>query len=192
MLIAAIDPGDVKSAFVIYDDETDHIIDSYHGVNAGIQAKLQMAEADHFAVEMVATYGRPVGRNIFETCVWIGRFIEAWTRTHAKLWSFVYRNTVICHLCGSRWFTDPATGKRKGYSDSHIRSILIERYGGKDKAIGGVKCRKCKGKGWFGAGRPTCPECGGGKWLHPPGPLASFKDHHFAALGVAITFAETR
>jgi hypothetical protein len=70
---------------------------------------------------MVACYGMSVGAEVFETCVWIGRFIEAWGRT----WTKIYRKEVVTHLCGS------ARAK-----DSNVRQRIIDIYGGKDKAIG--------------------------------------------------------
>lgn len=73
------------------------------------------------AIEMVASYGMPVGREVFETCVWIGRFIEAW----GDKFEFVYRKDVKLHLCNS-----PRA------NDASVRQALIDRWGGKVEAIG--------------------------------------------------------
>jgi hypothetical protein len=51
------------------------------------------------AIEMIASYGMPVGREVFETCVWIGRFRQAWRDPEAV--RLVYRKDVKLHLCGS-------------------------------------------------------------------------------------------
>lgn len=70
---------------------------------------------DHLAIEMIASYGMPVGKEVFETCVWIGRFIEAFNGPQHSL---VYRKDVKIHLCGSM--------KAK---DGNIRAALIDRLG---------------------------------------------------------------
>lgn len=83
--------------------------------------------ADALAIEMIASYGMPVGKEVFETCVWIGRFIQSWgDSTPVKL---VYRKDVKMRLCGSM--------KAK---DANIRQALIDLFpatgGGKTPQIG--------------------------------------------------------
>jgi hypothetical protein len=71
--------------------------------------------------EMVASYGMPVGREVFDTVFWSGRFCEA-ADDHA----LVYRKDVKMHLCGNM-----------RARDGNIRQALIDRFGpGKDIAIG--------------------------------------------------------
>jgi len=129
-MIIAIDPGTTQSAVVyMYDDgglskeilpnnQLRERLKKFSGQN--IESKL--------AVEMIASYGMPVGKEVFETCLWIGHFIEAWsggkTINHNDL--LVYRKDVKIHLCGNN-----------RAKDANIRQALIDIYGpGKDKAIG--------------------------------------------------------
>jgi hypothetical protein len=77
------------------------------------------------ALEMIASYGMPVGREIFETCLWIGRFIEAWEMRQGR-YQLIYRKDVKLFHCESARATD-----------ANIRAALIDRYGpGKERAIG--------------------------------------------------------
>ena len=77
------------------------------------------------AIEMIASYGMAVGREVFETCVWIGRFKQAYPDPDAV--KLVYRKDVKLHLCGS------ARAK-----DANIRQALIDKLGpvGTKKAPG--------------------------------------------------------
>lgn len=67
------------------------------------------------AIEMIASYGMPVGREVFETCVWIGRFQQAWHSPEDV--RLVYRKDVKLHLCG--------TAKAK---DANVRQALLDLY----------------------------------------------------------------
>jgi hypothetical protein len=71
----------------------------------------------------------PVGAEVFETCVWIGRFIERWRTTDICRCTEVRRVARIqvkSHLCHSA-----------KANDSNVRAALIDRFGpGKEKAIG--------------------------------------------------------
>jgi len=114
MKILAIDPGSTESAFVIFDGI--NILDK--GIIPNEQLLDYSASYDKLAIEMVASYGMPVGKTVFETCVWIGRFIEAHglgiTADHDK----VYRQEVKMHLCNSM-----------RAKDGNIRQALIDRFG---------------------------------------------------------------
>lgn len=127
MIVLAIDPGNEQSAYVRYDTVSRKLA-SFAVLSNEVMIRmlrLDAAEAGHLAIEMIASYGMAVGREVFETCVWIGRFIEA-TKTGYTL---VYRRQIKMHLCGNN------TAK-----DSNIRQALIDRFGpGRDKAIGKKK-----------------------------------------------------
>ena len=121
-MLIAIDPGTTESAFVIMDG--DRVKDKGIVRNPAMLDVLQAWSgiAEHAAIEMIASYGMPVGREVFETCVWIGRFIERFDGPH----TLVYRKDVKMNLCG--------TPRAK---DGNIRQVLLDRYGpGKEAAIG--------------------------------------------------------
>jgi hypothetical protein len=67
------------------------------------------------AIEQIASYGMPVGFEIFETAVWSGRFMQACE--HSKIVR-IPRKEVCLHLCGS-----PRA------KDGNIRQALIDRLG---------------------------------------------------------------
>jgi hypothetical protein len=127
--LVAIDPGSEQSAFVAFDDAGAL---RRHGKLANDAMLSQLArEQDEgdatitLAIEMIASYGMAVGRDVFETCVWIGRFVQAWRGPCVR----VFRRDVKLHLC--------ADSRAK---DSNIRQALIDRYGpGKGRAIGTKK-----------------------------------------------------
>lgn len=115
--IVAIDPGPTKSAWVVWDGKT--ILSSQITENEFVVSEIHantpwVGLAPVLVVEMIASYGMPVGKEVFETCVWIGRFIETWGGD----WKLVYRKDVKSHLCGS------ARAK-----DSNVRQALIDRLG---------------------------------------------------------------
>lgn len=122
-MILAIDPGDRFSAFVLYDSKP-HDFGRIENETLLERLPHYRIAADTMAVEMIASYGMPVGREVFETCVFIGRLVQAW-RAMNGLYSLVYRKDVKLHLCG-----------QPRAKDGNIRQALIDRYGGKEKAIG--------------------------------------------------------
>lgn len=67
------------------------------------------------AIEMIYSYGMPVGKEVFDTCVWIGRFIQVRPPDNMLL---IYRKDIKLHLCGS-----PRA------KDANIRQALIDRLG---------------------------------------------------------------
>lgn len=149
MIVLAIDPGPEQSAFVRYENGR---IDSFgmwpnDKIQSCKRAKYYPHGA-HLVVEMIASYGMPVGAEVFSTCVWIGRFVQAWD----SAFTLLPRREVKLHLCGQ------ARAK-----DGNVRQALIDRYGGKDKAIG----KKAL-----------------------PGPLYGIKADCWQALAVAVTWSD--
>lgn len=121
--LIAIDPGPTESAYVRIGHAGDILA---HGKrdNETVRGMLRAfsgIQSACLAVEMIASYGMPVGREVFETCVWIGRLVEAWQLAH----TFVYRRDVKLHLCGS-----------VRAKDGNVRQALLDRWGGKALAVG--------------------------------------------------------
>ena len=126
MSLIAIDPGTTKSGVIeICDGRINgHIFD-----NSDLEQYLSDAAfvgGHQCVLEMVACYGMPVGREVFETCVWIGRFMAAFGPSRCDR---MFRGDVKRHLCQSN--------KAK---DTHIWQALLDRYGpGKEIAVGSKK-----------------------------------------------------
>lgn len=177
--ILAIDPGPTESAWVHYDRQARRVVDHSKVPNTECFPDRLGRGAAACVIEMVASYGMPVGRDVFETCVWIGRFLERWEEHRAAPVERITRKEVVLCLCG--------TPRAK---DANVRQALIDRFGGRETAIGGRRCPACHGKGWRGRGRPTCSVCEGSGWEHPPGPLHGITSDRWAALGVAVAWAD--
>jgi hypothetical protein len=107
----------------------------------------KLFEADALVCEMTESRGMPVGKDVHETTYWIGRFVEASRKLPSTR---LYRREVKMHLCGNT-----------RAKDSNIRQALIDRWGGKEKAIG----KKAS-----------------------PGPLYGISKDVWQALGLAVTW----
>jgi hypothetical protein len=130
--ILAIDPGTTQSGWVLFNtpfglDRAGRVLDSGVSANHELLQAVAHADASNLAIEMIASYGMPVGREVFETCVWIGRFVQAWREPEAV--RLVYRKDVKLHLCGSPRAKDP-----------NVRQALIDLFpatgGGKVPQVG--------------------------------------------------------
>jgi hypothetical protein len=128
-VILAVDPGPVLSAWLELRDGLPAAF--AHEPNAAVLERVRVSEATTLAVEMVASYGMAVGADVFSTCVWAGRLIQAWLdagRDESSV-TYVYRKAVKLHVCGSSRAKDP-----------NVRQALIDRFGpGKDAAVGRKK-----------------------------------------------------
>jgi hypothetical protein len=116
--VLAIDPGTTHSGWCTWDGT--RVLDSDNTANEGLAAILRGGEIgyDLLAVEMIQNMGRPAGKTLFETAVWIGRFIEAAGFGSTAPHRLIYRTNVKLHLCGTSRAKDP-----------HIRQRLIDLYG---------------------------------------------------------------
>ncbi len=117
MNILAIDPGPIKSAYVLWDGKSI----TGHGILDNVQLKSEIISGrsgeEYLVIEMIASYGMPAGKSLFETCLWIGRFLEAWENFEGEA-KLIYRKDVKMHFCNSM-----------RAKDSNIRQALIDRFG---------------------------------------------------------------
>jgi hypothetical protein len=148
MLLLAVDPGPEKSAWVVYETNpgeraiVDFGIDENGimrqrlrpralparlGPGARDQCAFSGVSRHYFpevlAIEMIASYGMPVGADVFETCVWIGRLIERWGGPYQKIPRLQVK-MALCHNARA--------------NDANIRAALIDHFGkpGTKKAPG--------------------------------------------------------
>lgn len=134
MKTIGIDPGDKQSAIVSIGDECEVIS---HGIylngpelfDAINEAMRGRATERQVAIEMIASYGMPVGETVFETCVWIGQLVRHIRHHYRVAPSKVYRKDVKIHLCQSM-----------RAKDANIRQAILDRYpqtgGGKLPQVG--------------------------------------------------------
>ena len=146
--VLAIDPGPEESAHVLYrgdciptfgkcgNEELLGMLRNYPPWNVPL------------VIEKIASFGMPVGAEVFETVFWSGRFAEVWKGDFHR----ITRHQVKMHLCHSA-----------RANDGTIRQSIIDRFGGKEKAIGKKSSR---------------------------GPLYGISGDVWSALAVALTFSD--
>lgn len=149
--ILAIDPGSEQSAWLLWDKDSGSVVafsllsneDLLESVRNGRSA------ADVVVIEQIESYGMAVGREVFATVHWSGRFTEAARPTPVVQ---LPRRAVKLAICGD-----------SRAKDANIRQALLDRFGGKDTAVGTKRAR---------------------------GPLYGIKSDLWAALGVAVAWTE--
>ncbi len=112
MTILAIDPGTKESGWCLFENRK--VLLSGVTDNVTMKGMIKDMPYDIVAIEMIASYGMPVGQETFETCLWIGRFIENAKSTY----KLIYRKDIKINLCGSLRAKDP-----------HIRQAIIDKLG---------------------------------------------------------------
>lgn len=124
MRVFGIDPGYLQSAFIVLNEAG---LPVTHGIvpNDTLLNDLRHPNTvphgvpyDVLVIEKVEGFGMAVGKEVFETVYWSGRFHEA---AHARGVPVhrVPRKDVKIHLCGSLKAKDP-----------NIRQALVDLYGG--------------------------------------------------------------
>jgi hypothetical protein len=144
--VLAIDPGTIRSAWLRFEVGRPQGF----GITANdvlVRALRSGGLPDVVVIEEIRSYGMAVGQETFDTARWTGCFEEA---AHRVPVAFVGRKEIVVALCGSA-----------RASDSNVRMALIDRFGGKDAAIG----RKAS-----------------------PGPLYGIAKDLWSALAIAVTY----
>lgn len=140
MKIYAVDPGSERSALVEYDtwsskpsgfwlEANESILDRLFTRRPSFSDPHGIADKEVLAIEVMKPRGMPFSEEAVQTCVWIGRFIQAWK--YASLVGVpadvleISRLKVKVTVCG-----------RGNATDTNVRAALIDLWGGKEKAIG--------------------------------------------------------
>lgn len=122
MRIFSIDPGNVETGWARVTIAGDDIIvveEKAKSPNDDIYSALYRAKLsgiDTVVIERVASFGMAVGKTIFDTCIWIGRFTQMAINLGMNV-EYVYRQEekmAICHDMRAK--------------DANIRQALIDRF----------------------------------------------------------------
>ena len=118
--IVAIDPGNIESAVCMMDAETYVPVEHFKAQNREVVEflKTSVKPDETVVIERVASYGMAVGKEVFDTCMWIGYFaavaeiIGKPDRVH-----YIYRQEEKLCLCND-----------SRAKDQNIRRALIDRF----------------------------------------------------------------
>ncbi|MGC4017516.1 MAG: hypothetical protein QM755_23825 [Luteolibacter sp.] len=101
--ILAIDPGNEQSGYALVVDGA--IQSAGVMVNSEILRLTTVSTPDVLAIEWIQSMGMAVGKEVFETCLWAGRFVQA--SGHVRTIRLVPRGALKLHHCGSARAKDP-------------------------------------------------------------------------------------
>lgn len=145
MKIFAIDPGNEYSAYCVIDRETLRPLEFAKLTNDELYDLIRgrrFDETDQAVIEMIESYGMAVGKEVFETVYWIGRFYETLKHKCTILPERLYRKEEKLHICHDT-----------RAKDTNIRVALIDRFAQHDFKNGkGTK----KDPDWFYGFKADC------------------------------------
>ena len=126
--ILAINPGSEQSAWLVLDTHEFAypplrgfgIVPNGEFVDDLVSTLIFVC--DVAVIERIESYGMAVGREVFDTVWWAGRFAQAFGPDRVVQ---MPRRTVKLELCGT-----------SAAKDQNVRLALLDRYGGKDAAVG--------------------------------------------------------
>lgn len=121
--ILAIDPGNTQSGYVVVEhdgEEIRRVLEAgkiENNVLLPLIAQKLYGNGYDVAIEMIAGMGMTVGQEVFDTCVWIGRFWQTilWQAGYGP--TRIFRREEKLDLCGSL-----------SAKDANIRQALVDRY----------------------------------------------------------------
>ena len=123
--VIGLDPGPERSAVVVFDGTAPQftrllpnqdILHYLRDWRTGILAAAMLV------IEQVASFGMPVGEEVFETVFWSGRFAEAYGFDRVGRINRLAVKMALCHDSRAK--------------DANIRQAILDLYGGKQRAIG--------------------------------------------------------
>jgi hypothetical protein len=138
MRILAIDPGNIESAYVLMDEDYRPIEKAKALNDIALDRIIEILSSSPGSVavviEMISHYGSgsPVGATVFDTCIFIGRIIQAISPYPYEL---VKRAAVKSHICG-----------KAHAKDSWVTQALVDRFA-KNTCNHGKGTKK--EQGWF-------------------------------------------
>jgi hypothetical protein len=119
-IVLAIDPGPTQSGYAYLDTDSYRPLAHAKIPNSELLPMLRYRpraeQPDIAVIEMVASYGMPVGKEVFTTVLWIGRFFEALDRARVPC-ELIERMAVKLHFCHS-----------VNAGDATIRQALVDRF----------------------------------------------------------------
>ncbi len=123
--VIGIDPGTTQSGWVMLSPagkvEVAGVMPNHEVIDLLGRAPRERGFA--VAIEWISSYGMAVGREVFETCRWVGRMQQAWHEPEAV--TLITRAEVKLQLCRSARAKDP-----------NVRQALIDLF----QPTGGGTC----------------------------------------------------
>jgi hypothetical protein len=114
--VLAVDPGSTESAYVLIDSDCHPLAFDKCANYELLDLLPTLTVQAHPVIELIGHYGTgmPAGRTVFDTCIWIGRYVQVLAPTLVTL---ILRPTVKAHLCGSA-----------RANDGNVRQALVDRF----------------------------------------------------------------
>lgn len=124
--VLAIDPGNFATAYVLLSgdrkihafDKVDNLVfrTRLHNMVNAVECGSHLRVPTKVAIEQVASYGMAVGASVFDTCTWIGRYLE-----------ICYGFTTVEQVV--RLEVKLAICRSPKANDATIRAALLDLYG---------------------------------------------------------------